>query len=218
MRFQAVLFDLDGTLLNTLGDIADSANHVLKGLNFPPHDTDDYRHFIGNGIEMLMKRALPEGQRNMMTLLAGTRSFRHIYSQNWNVRSKPYDGVTAMLKELVRRHLKLAVLSNKPDDLTRKCVKTFFPNCPFDRVLGHHDAIAPKPDPTGANHIAQEICVPSKQILYVGDSAVDMETARAAGMYPGGALWGFRTLKELQDSGARTLLKHPLKVLSLVEE
>lgn len=216
MRFSAILFDLDGTLLNTLGDIADSANRVLKGLDLPTHDIDDYRHFIGNGIEMLMKRALPESRRDEATITSSTHSFRSIYSRHWNVHSKPYDGVLDMLKKLAGRHLKLAVLSNKPDDLTKKCVSELLPDCPFDMVLGHHSAIAPKPDPAGANRIAEAIDVPSEQILFVGDSAVDMETANAAGMYPVGALWGFRSLEELRDNGAKVLIRHPLDVLPLV--
>lgn len=218
MCFSAVFFDLDGTLLDTLGDIADSANRVLRELNLSTHNTDSYRHFIGNGVEMLMKRALPESRQDRATIESSTQAFRRIYNQHWNVYTKPYDGVIDTLKELADRHLGLAVLSNKPDDLTKKCVRGFFPNCPFDVVTGHNNATPPKPHPAEANRIAEAMGVSPKKILFVGDSAVDMETARSAGMYPVGALWGFRSLEELRDSGAQILIEHPLDILPLVDQ
>jgi len=216
MNYQAVLFDLDGTLLDTLGDIADSANAVLAESDLPTHDTDDYRHFIGNGIEILMKRALPESRRDEMTVNSCREAFRRIYSHQWNVHSKPYDGIVSLLDTLTRRHLKLAVLSNKPDDFTKKCVQEFFPGIPFGMVLGHRPGHAPKPDPAGANRIAEAIGVSADRILFVGDSAVDMKTAANAGMHPVGALWGFRSLEELRDNGAEALVAHPSDMMALL--
>ena len=218
MCFSAVIFDLDGTMLNTLGDIADSANRVLKELNLSTHNADSYRHFIGNGVEMLMKRALPEGRRDEATLKSSTQAFRRIYSRHWNIHTKPYDGAIDVLNELANRHIKLAVLSNKPDDLAKVCVREFFPDCVFDMVLGHHSDRPPKPHPAGAVRIAEVIGVSPSKILFVGDSAVDMETAISAGMYPVGALWGFRSLEELRDKGAKVLIKHPLDILPLVDK
>ncbi len=209
MRFQAAIFDLDGTLLDSLEDIANSANSVLEKHNLPTHDIDDYRNFVGDGVDLLIIRALPAEKRNDDTIIECVKEYRKAYSRNWNVNSKPYDGVTEMLDELTARHIKMAVLSNKPDDLTKKCVIELLPNCTFDTILGYHSGIFHKPDPTGAIQITGKLGIPPEQILFVGDSAVDMKTAIAAGMLPVGVLWGFSSCKELQDSGAKVLIKHP---------
>lgn len=209
MRFHAVIFDLDGTLLDSLEDIANSANSVLEKHNFPTHDIDEYRNFIGDGVDLLITRALPAEERNDDTIIECVKAYRKAYSRNWNVNSRPYDGVTEMLDELAARQIKLAVLSNKPDDFTKKCVTEFLQNCSFDAILGHHKGIFHKPDPTGAIQITGKLGIPPEQILFVGDSAVDMKTAIAAGMFPVGVLWGFNSYRELQDSGAKVLIKHP---------
>ena len=216
MRFEAVVFDLDGTLLDTLEDIADSANTLLARHHFPTHSVEDYRYFVGDGVPTLVTRILPPEGRNDDIIKECVQEFRQEYGRNWKVKTKPYDGVAEMLDALSVRHLKMAVLSNKPDDFTRKCVVEFLPRWTFEIVLGLHSGIPPKPDPTGAHRVAEYLSIPPSQILYVGDSAIDMKTAIAAGMYPLGVLWGFRSREELEDNGARALIERPQEILALL--
>ena len=216
MHFKAIVFDLDGTLLDTLEDIANSANTVLARHGFPTHNLDDYRNFVGDGVTTLITRVLPGEKRHDDTIAECVRAFREEYSRNWNVKTTPYDGVAEMLDELAARHLKLAVLSNKPDDFTKKCVIELLPDWTFEIVLGLHSGIPPKPDPTGARQIAEHLSVPPSRILYVGDSGVDMKTAIAAGMFPVGVLWGFRSREELQDNGAQALIQRPQDILAVL--
>ncbi|MBT9149171.1 MAG: HAD family hydrolase [Dehalococcoidia bacterium] len=216
MYFKAVVFDLDGTLLDTLEDIAHSANTVLARRGFPTHSLDDYRYFVGEGVTTLITRVLPDEKRNDDTIAECVRAFREEYGRNWNVKTTPYDGVPQMLDELASRHLKLAVLSNKPDDFTKKCVTELLPDWTFEIVLGLHSGIPPKPDPTGASQVAEYLSVPPSRILYVGDSGIDMKTAIAAGMFPLGVLWGFRSQEELQDNGAQALISRPQEILAVL--
>ena len=217
MTYKAVLFDLDGTLLDTLIDIASVVDEVLENRHFPTHDLSDYRSFISNGIVMLVTRSLPEDYRDEATIKACVEDFQAAYSRRWNRMTAPYNGTIEILEKLVARNLKLAVLSNKTHHLTKQCVKEFFPHIPFDIVLGLSDDIPPKPDPTGAIHIADKLNLPANQILFVGDSAADMMAAAAAGMISVGVLWGFKTIEELQRSGAKVLIEHPDEILNLVQ-
>ncbi len=216
MIYQAVLFDLDGTLLNTLEDIAGVVDEVLQNHDFPTHQLSDYRSFISNGIVMLITRSLPENYRDEDTIKKCVEAFQKAYSRRWNQKTMPYRGTIETLEKLVARGLKLAVLSNKTHNLTQTCVEEFFPNIPFDMVLGLSHDIPPKPNPTGAIRIADKLNLPANQILFVGDSAADMKAAIAAGMFPVGVLWGFKTAEELQRSGAKVLIEHPEEILGLV--
>ncbi|MFA4835739.1 MAG: HAD family hydrolase [Dehalococcoidia bacterium] len=216
MNFGAVVFDLDGTLLDTLEDIADSANRVLAGNGLPTHGLDDYRRFVGSGIDVLMARAMPTAERNGVLVTKYVEEFRKDYGRNWNNKTKPYPGVADTLDALAARHLKLAILSNKPHNFTLQCVAELLPRWKFDCVLGHQEGVPPKPDPAGAEQIVKQLKLDVSRILYVGDSDIDMQTAVAAGMFPVGALWGFRTLEELQKSGARSLIGRPQEVLDLL--
>ncbi|MBM3132017.1 MAG: HAD family hydrolase, partial [Chloroflexi bacterium] len=192
-HFEAAIFDLDGTLLNTLEDLANASNRVLARRGYPLHDLDAYRHFVGEGVTMLMTRAVPpQFQSNRTIIEECVRAFREDYGQNWKVKTKPYDGMIETLSELAKRGLRLAVLSNKPDDSTQECVTEFFPTARFDFVLGQREGIPPKPNPLGALAIAERLDVAPERILYVGDTSIDMKTAIAAGMFAVGVLWGFR--------------------------
>ncbi len=215
--FDAMLFDLDGTLLNTLEDIADAANRVLTRHHFPAHPVDAYRYFVGEGARVLVWRLIPQDSRTEELVDVMYAEFRAEYDRNWNAKTKPYEGIPEMLDGVVGRGLKIAVLSNKPDDFTRRCVGEFFPHWKFDAVVGLHDDIPPMPDPTGALQIARDLGVPPGRILLLGDSSIDMETALAAGVIPVGVLWGFRERKELEESGARTVIGTPREVLGLLE-
>ena len=216
MHFKAILFDLDGTLLDTLEDLGNAANRVLDKYGFPTHTMADYRYFVGDGVVTLMNRALPEDKRNNDTIQICVKTFREEYGKSWNVKTRPYDGVPEMLDALVTHGLKMAVLSNKPDEFTKLCVTEFLPKWAFDIVLGQRNSLPLKPDPAGALEIAKCLDVPSSNFIYLGDTAIDMKTAVSAGMFPVGALWGFRTGKELLENGAQALIKRPQEILNLL--
>jgi len=217
MNYKAVIFDLDGTLLNSLEDIADSANSVLSNHDLPTHKPDDYKIFVGSGISELMSRALPEKEKDPDTIDDYVKEFREEYARNWNVKTEPYAGIAAMLDELVSRKIKIAVLSNKLHAFTKQCVDELLPRWKFNIVMGLQNDIPPKPDPTSALQIAKQLNIDPLHILYVGDSDIDMKTALAACMHPVGVLWGFRTKKELQKNGAKTLIEKPQELLDLIE-
>ena len=216
MNYKAVIFDLDGTLLNSLEDIADSANSVLSDHGFPTHKLYDYRMFVGSGLKELMIRALPEEKRNTESIDDYVKEYRQEYTRNWNKRTKPYMGIAEMLDELVSRRIKIAVLSNKLHVFTKQCVDELLANWTFDVVVGFQNEIPPKPDPTGALRIAKQLNLSPFQILYVGDSGIDMKTGVAAGMHTVGVLWGYRTKDELQKNGAKTLIEKPQELLALI--
>ncbi len=218
MSVKAILFDLDGTLLDTLVDIADSANSTLARYGLPTHSVDAYRYFIGDGVNMLISRALPNEKRDSDIMAKCVKGFREYYSRNWNVKTRPYDGVPELLDALAAKQIKMAILSNKPDDFTKRCVSELLPNHHFEMILGQRDAIPMKPDPVGALQIADNLGIAPSQFLYLGDSAIDMDTAVRAGMFPVGALWGFRPLKELQKHGAQALIDRPMDLLGLVDD
>lgn len=217
MIFKAVMFDLDGTLLDTLADIGRAANNVLAQFALPVHELERYRDFVGGGLAQLITRILPPAQRNAERIEAGMVAFREEYRREWQVSTKPFPGIAAMLDALTARQLKLAVLSNKPDDFTRLCVSRLLAAWDFAGVAGLHAGLPPKPDPTGALRLAAELEVEPADILYVGDSGLDMETAVRAGMYPAGALWGFRTEEELRRSGARFVAAEPGEIVGLIK-
>lgn len=217
MRFKAVLFDLDGTLLDTLADIAGAANRALQAHGLPTHPTDDYRFMVGDGARNLVFRMLPADRRDESTVEECYRAYRAEYARSWNVRTRPYPGIEPMLDEVHSRGLRLAVLSNKPHDFTVKCVEHYLSRWPFAAVLGATSDFAHKPDPGSALHIAQQLEIPPQEFIYLGDTATDMQTAVNAGMYPAGVLWGFRLEQELRDSGAKSLLAEPRDLVNLLE-
>jgi phosphoglycolate phosphatase len=214
---QAVIFDLDGTLLDTLADIGDSVNMMLAEYGFDGHTLDDYRRFIGNGIHMLVTRALPLAGRSDVMVRQCVQRAREIYWDNWDRKTRAYDGILDLLGEFKAIGLPLAVLSNKPHDFTVRYVEAYFNRNDFSLVLGQSDDFPAKPDPASALYIARQIGLPPAGFLFVGDSAVDMQTANAAGMHAVGAGWGFRGPRELTENGCQTLVMHPREILNLVE-
>ncbi len=216
-KYDLAVFDLDGTLLDTLGDLADSANQVLREWGLPEHPEAAYKKFVGDGVRALMFRCLPEKQREDNQLLEkAVEQVRHIYSCRWHCRTAPYDGVNEMLAKLREKQIPMAVLSNKPDDFTQIVTDYFFPDQPFAVVQGQNEEIPPKPDPTGARAICRELSSLPEKTIYLGDTNTDMQTAINAGFFPIGACWGFRDAQELTDNGARSLIEHPLDLVSLI--
>ncbi len=215
MLFKAVIFDLDGTLLDTLEDLANATNRVLTENGFPIHELDAYRYFVGDGSKMLITRALPESKRDEVTISACYNMLMEDYGRNWKIDTRPYDGIPEMLDAMTSQGLKMSILSNKPHEFTIKCVTEFLTNWNFDIIIGQRDEFPKKPDPAGAVKIARQIDIPPSDFLYLGDTSIDMKTAIAADMFPVGALWGFRPRKELQESGAKALIKKPIEILNL---
>ncbi len=216
MRYAAVLFDLDGTLLDTIDDLADSMNAVLARSGFPVHAVEAYKIFVGEGLENLVRRALPEEHREGETLREGVRAMRAEYADRWANRTRPYAGVGDLLDSLAARGVRTAVLSNKPDGLTRLCVEKLLPRRRFDAVRGEREGVPRKPDPAGALEIARELGILPSQFLFLGDTATDMKTAVSAGMFPVGAAWGFRTEDELWHNGAKAVIRSPGQLLGLL--
>jgi phosphoglycolate phosphatase len=216
MPYRAVLFDLDGTLLDTLEDLADAANAMLREAGYPEHPVEAYRYFVGEGVSTLIRRAVPDSARAPEVLAECERVYRANYARTWNVKTRPYDGVPEMLDALAERGLEPAVLSNKPDDATRRCVAEFLDRWEWAVVRGHRDGVPHKPDPAAALEIARRLDLPPSDVLYLGDTGIDMRTAVAAGMFPVGALWGFREAEELTEHGARALIEEPPRLVDLV--
>ncbi len=214
MACKGIIFDLDGTLLDTLEDLAEAANKTLEFYGFPAHPVDAYRFFVGEGLKTLLQRIVPGSDRTEEQLQEYMKKFAEIYSQTWNRKTAPYEGIPEMLNDLTGAGLPLAVLSNKPHAFTELCVETFFPDKPFLHVFGQRDAVAKKPDPAGALDIAGKMGAAAEDILFVGDTATDMRTGNSAGMKTIGVEWGFRTRAELEENNAWKIVTHPVEVVS----
>jgi phosphoglycolate phosphatase len=216
MSFRAVVFDLDGTLLNTLDDLADSANFALRQCGFPEHPAESYKSFVGDGIDNLLRRAVPEDRCDPATLARCVDLTREQYAGCWAEKTRPYEGISGLLDALTVRGIPMAVLSNKPEEFTRLCVERLLAGWHFKVVLGARPSLPRKPDPAGARQIAERLQLEPAEIVYLGDTGTDMQTAVSAGMFPVGALWGFRTAEELIAHGARVLLQNPVELLRVV--
>ena len=216
MAYQAIIFDLDGTLLDTLEDLADSMNSVLNEYGLPEHDLTSYRYFVGEGVEVLVRKSLPSEKRTDTFIAHCVMRMKEEYGKRWAKKTRPYIGIPEMLDAVTSRGIRMAVLSNKPDEFTRLIVTSLLPRWQFPVILGSRSSLPKKPDPTAALLIAETLHIPPRNVLFLGDTRIDMETARAAGMYPVGVLWGFRTSDELTSSGARALISNPAELLELV--
>lgn len=210
MMYQAVLFDLDGTLTNTLEDIAFAMNRALRLHGLGEHPVAAYRYFVGDGAKTLAHRVVGERHDLEADVL---QDYQAYYQEHSLVKSRPYDGVAEMLRALQEKGVKLCVFSNKPHADTCRVVAHFFPEIRFDAVRGQMEGVPVKPDPAGALAIAQQLGVEPGDFLYLGDTNVDMRCARAAGMHPVGVTWGFREADELLEAGAERLLHHPMDLV-----
>jgi phosphoglycolate phosphatase len=217
MRFQAVLFDLDGTLLDTIEDLTDTMNAALAALDAPQRSIEECKQFVGDGLETYARRALPEDRRDEQTVARCVELARADYAERWAKKTRPYEGIEDLLGELHGRGMKLGVLSNKPNDFTREMVGHFFNAGDFDVIQGARPDVPKKPDPAAAIEIAKRFGIPAEKFLYVGDTDTDMKTGVGAGMHTVGVLWGFRSRQELIDNGAETLIGRPGELLSLLD-
>lgn len=216
VQFTGILFDLDGTLLDTVADLGESMNAVLRGMKLPEHPLEAYQYFAGDGAALLVSRALPETHRDPATIASALDGYRRAYASRWNIHSRPYPGIPELLDATTKADIRLGILSNKPHDFTLLCQRGFLSKWPFLAILGQRESVPKKPDPAGALEAATLLNCPPDKVLYMGDTATDMETANAAGMFSLGVTWGFRKREELLAAGARAIIDHPLTALEIL--
>ena len=207
--FKLVIFDLDGTLVNSIFDLGDSVNYVLEEEGLPCFDYETYKHFVGNGTAKLIERALPEGMRTKENIESFHKRFAEQYQKRCLDKTKPYEGIPKVLESLKEKGIKIAVASNKPDQFAGFIVRSIFGEGYFDMVLGKREGVPTKPDPAIINDILAELGAEAEQTLIVGDSDVDVITAHNAGIKCIGCEWGFRGREELETAGADIIISRP---------
>jgi len=215
-NLKAILFDLDGTLLNTLSSLANCFNRVLAAEGYPTHPAEAYRLFIGDGARQCVMRCLPDQVQDDKTINHVLRLQQADYLLSWQQDVEIYSGIETLLVELKTRGLPMAVLSNKDHAFVERCVGHFFKSDTFVAIQGFNASIPHKPDPAGARRLISELGVPASETALLGDTAVDIETASAAGICSIGALWGFRDRDELEEAGANYIAKTPAEVLRIL--
>lgn len=217
--YTACIFDLDGTLTDTLESLTYSVNETLKELGLSEITREQCRAFVGNGARVLIEKSLEAaGDSNMSRVEEAMQVYDRIFSANCTYQVAPYEGIPELLQNLKERNIRLAVLSNKPHSQTKDVVRTFFGTDTFEWVQGQQEGIPRKPDPAAACQIAERFHVPCSECIYVGDSEVDMMTGNAAGMYSVGVTWGFRSRDILEAHGARDLIDRPEEFLTIINE
>lgn len=216
MDKQLAIFDLDGTLLDTVADLANATNYALSLCGYPTHPTDAYYQFVGNGINMLFFRALPEDVRTEENVMRIRSLFVPYYNEHNADDSRPYEGITELLELLQDKEIIIAVASNKYQQATKKLVQYFFPTIRFAAIYGQREGIPVKPDPTVVNDILEETGISRTRTIYIGDSGVDMQTAHNAGVESIGVTWGFRDEKELRENGACHIVSKAEEILPLM--
>lgn len=215
MKYKAVVFDLDGTLLDTIGDIANPVNIVLKRYGYPTHEISAYREFIGDGIGQLVYRALPSDVAESALYNKILADAWHEYQIHLNRSTVPYAGIYELLDGLAAKDIKLNILSNKAHEFMAEVVDHYFANWDFEMVIGARRGLPLKPDPYSLLEIIEELKIDPSECVYVGDSDVDMQTATGAGAYAVGVNWGFRGREELLANGANLVIEHPTELLKL---
>lgn len=215
MRYRAAIFDFDGTLVDTLEDLADCMNAVLGDFSFPAHPVEPYRYFVGGGMLNLARSAAPEGTPEE-TLKKMAARMGERYGDNWANKTRPYHGIPELLSSLRERGMRLAILSNKPDVFTKAMAAHFFAGDIFDAVMGATERIPIKPDPEGALLLARSFGMDPGEFVYLGDTNTDMKTGLAAGMFTVGVAWGFRPVEELRGAGAQAIIDTPSDMLRLL--
>ena len=215
MKFKGVIFDLDGTLVNSLQDIADSMNIVLKSYNYPTHSYEEHQSFIGSGIRSLVSKSLPLTHNDEKQIDSCFNSMIEVYRDNCTHKTKPYDGIIELLDNLNSRNIKLSVLSNKADEFTKKITHALFPNY-FDPIVGLTIEAHKKPNPFGAVKISKTLGIKPEEIIYIGDTGIDMQTANNANMFAVGVSWGFRPKEELASNGAKFILSNPMDLIQIL--
>lgn len=217
-RNRLVIFDLDGTLLDTIGDLAAACNHMLALRELGSHTLDEYRQMVGNGILNLVKRALPEGLRTAEYVEAARQDFLDYYTANIDRYTRPYDGICEVLQTLQEEGWMMAVASNKFDEGTKCLVANIFPDTPFKAIYGNREGFPLKPDKALLDMIMEGCGASHKTTIMVGDSGVDIKTAKNAGVRSVGCTWGFRSREELEEYGADHIISKPIELLNILNE
>ena len=219
MSFKACIFDLDGTLCDSVESIACSANHALRDFGMKEATIEEYKVFVGDGVDTLIRRLLRFGGDEACEGFEKVRDrYMEYFKEGCLYNVKPYPGIVATLKELKKQGAKIAVLSNKPDDMTKRVVDTLYGEIPFAVRRGQRDGFPKKPAPDGLWAILEELDCPKEDCLYIGDSDVDIQTGRNSGVATVGVTWGFRTPEELRAAGCTTLIDRPEQLLNLIGE
>lgn len=215
MKFKGIIFDLDGTLVNSLEDIADAMNSVLQSLNFPTHTYDTYKYFIGSGLRNLVSKALPATANDPTHVDHCYHLMTAAYRAICTRKTKAYEGIFELLDELKSRDIKLSVFSNKADELTKEITATLFPDY-FNPVMGLTTEALKKPNPFKTVQISKNFGLNAEEIIFIGDSGIDMQTATNANMYAVGVLWGYRPEEELISNGAKYVLNRPADLIAIL--
>lgn len=211
-----VIFDLDGTLLNTIYDLGEACNYALRKLGYAQHPIPAYNYMVGNGVRKLMERAQPDADKEVIDELL--KYFKEYYGEHCTIDTKPYNGIPELLRELRDRKINIAVASNKYQAAVSKIIDYFFPDIPFVAVKGQVEGRPTKPDPSIIFEILSNHPTPKAEVLYIGDSGVDMETARRACVESVGVTWGFRPVTELREYHADNIISSPEEVLNLLSD
>ena len=215
MKYKGIIFDLDGTLVNSLEDISDAMNNVLTNLNYPTHTYDTYQYFIGSGLRNLVSKALPATNNSENEIEICFENLIVAYREICTLKTKPYAGIVELLDDLVSRDIKLAVFSNKADELTKKIASEIFPDY-FNAAVGLSTEALKKPNPFEAIEISKSWNLSTEEIIFIGDSDIDMLTATNANMFPLGVSWGYRTEDELLASGAKLVINTPSDLIEIL--
>lgn len=215
MKFKGIIFDLDGTLVNSLEDISDAMNSVLTGLNYPTHTYETYQYFIGSGLRNLVSKALPATNNSDDQIEICFDCMISEYREVCTFKTKPYEGIVELLEDLTARNIKLAVFSNKADELTKKIAAEIFADY-FDAAIGLSTEELKKPNPFEALEISKKWNFKPEEILFIGDSDIDMQTAINANMFPVGVSWGYRTKDELIASGAKVVINNASELIEIL--
>lgn len=211
-----IIFDLDGTLLNTLDDLADAANYVLSNHGFPTHPVDAYRYFVGNGMPTLITRILPEGQKEGAIYETCFKEFLEYYTLHMHDKTTIYEGLIDTLEALQSRGIQLAVATNKVQTALAPLMAEYFPTIRWAALFGQRPGVPTKPDPQIVYDILDQTGFQKQETLYLGDTNVDMQTAHGAGLTAVGVLWGYRPRPELEEANAEFIIKHPSEILTLL--
>ncbi|MBN2828769.1 MAG: HAD family hydrolase [Candidatus Cloacimonetes bacterium] len=216
MDIKGIIFDLDGTLLNTLGDIRASMNRILEAKGHPTHTLQEYHFYVGAGIYKLCEAVLPDANRTDSEIKEYIELFRADYKDHWNELTEPYPGIHELLRQLQNQGYELAVLSNKPDYFTKPMTDYYFPDISFVYVQGNLPELPAKPDPESAKYLLRKLSYPKENYAFVGDSDIDIQTGLNLGMLPIGVSWGFRPVVELIQTGAAHVINHAEELLKII--
>ncbi len=218
MNIKGVIFDLDGTLLDTMADIAIALNHGLESIGCPTFTKYEYERFVGGGLDKTMRYCLPEEKHNPETIDQLMSIFRNYYESHWLANTSAFEGINDMLTMLLDANIKIAVATNKPEPHASQSMQYFFADCAFDHILGVADGVPAKPDPYMPNTIMEKWQMSPSEVMFVGDTEVDIQTAVNAGCQGIGVTWGFRNRDELISAGADTVIDHPSELCGIVSK